>query len=58
MNEPDVYDLNVKPTPRHGWWLMVLFAWDALFARSAYERARYDVICQDERIPDKREDQL
>ena len=29
----DVYDVNVKPTRRWGWWLMVMFAWDALFRR-------------------------
>jgi len=30
----DHYDINVKPTPRNGWWLMVCLCWDALFQRS------------------------
>ena len=29
----DHYDINVKPTPRSGWWLMVKLCWDALFVR-------------------------
>jgi len=37
----DHYDINVKPTPRSGWWLMVLLMWDALVHRTPdYERAR------------------
>ena len=34
MVDPDHWnhhDINVKPTPRSGWWLMVLLCWDALF---------------------------
>lgn len=39
--ELDHYDINVKPTPRSGWWLMVLLMWDAVFHRTPnYERAR------------------
>lgn len=32
-DEPDHYDINLKPTPRCGWWLMVKLSWDALFRR-------------------------
>ena len=28
--EPDVYDINVKPTRRYGWLIMVLISLDAL----------------------------
>lgn len=31
MADPD--RINLKPTPRHGWWLMVLMTWDVLFWR-------------------------
>jgi len=27
------HDINVRPTPRSGWWLMVCVCWDALFWR-------------------------
>ena len=35
MGGPDHWnhhDINVKPTPRSGWWLMVLFSFDAFKA--------------------------
>ena len=32
-DEPDHYDLNVKPTPRNGCWLMLLISLDALLQR-------------------------
>jgi hypothetical protein len=36
MSEPEdwtIYDINVKPTPRSGWWLMVLISFDAFVQR-------------------------
>ena len=33
MDDEDHYDINVKPTPRNGWWLMVLIGLDALLQR-------------------------
>jgi len=32
MDEPDRYDINLKPTPRNGWWLMLMMSFDALKA--------------------------
>jgi hypothetical protein len=31
----DRYDINLKPTPRSGWWLMLLMSFDALKWRKA-----------------------